>query len=118
PAQHAAYAAQVAGPARQMRRYLAQLGLRMEPQRYRAQGKTVDRAASVPAGILRGDPRLLIARKIRIEADLFLGLIIDCSGSMQMSNHMQKAKLFGTMLAGAAKGLEGIDLRGFGGAAR
>ena len=40
-------------------------------------------------GILRGDPRLLIARKIRIEADLFLGLIIDCSGSMQSDSIRQ-----------------------------
>ena len=114
PALHSAYAKQVAGPARQMRRYLAQLGLRMEPQRYRVQGKRVDRARIVPAGILRGDPRLLIARTTRIEADLFLGLIIDCSGSMQMSNHMEKAKLMGTMLAEAAKGLDGIDVRVFG----
>jgi hypothetical protein len=114
PAKHAAYAAQVAGPARQMRQYLSQLGLRMEPQRYRVQGKRVDRARVVPAGILRGDPRLLIARRAHVQADLFLGLIIDCSGSMQMSNHMEKGKLFGTLLAEAAKGLEGIDVRVFG----
>jgi hypothetical protein len=114
PAKHAAYAKQVAAPARQMRRYLSRLGLRFEPQRYRVQGKRVDKARVVPAGILRGDPRLLIARKLRVNADLFLGLLVDCSGSMQMSNHLEKAKLFGTLLAEAARGLAGIDVRVFG----
>ena len=114
PDKHAQFAKVVASPARQMRRYLSRLGVRMEPQRYRVQGKRVDKARIVPAGIVRGDPRLLIARKLRIEADLFLGLLVDCSGSMGMGDHLKKAQLYATLLAEAAKGLPGIDVRVFG----
>ncbi|HEX8913334.1 MAG TPA: hypothetical protein VF796_13320, partial [Humisphaera sp.] len=114
PDKHRAYAAQVAAPARQMRRYLAELGLRMEPQRYRVQGRRVDRARVVPAGVLRGDPRLLVARRPEVRPDLFLGLLIDCSGSMGVSDRIEQGKLFGTLLSEAARGLGGVDVRVYG----
>lgn len=112
-AAHARYAVQVARPARQMRRWLDRLGLALEPQRYRVRGKRVDRGR-IPDVVLRGDPRLLIAREMRVQTDLFLGVVIDCSGSMQIDEKIERAKLFGTLLAEAARGMRGLDLRLYG----
>jgi hypothetical protein len=112
-AQHARYAEQVARPAQQMRRYFRDLGLGPKPQRFRMRGKSLDRTR-IKAVVLRGDPRMLIARELRRYTDLFLGVVIDCSGSMASNRHLEKAKLFGTLLAEATKGHPGIDLRLFG----
>ncbi len=113
PAEHARHAAMVARPARQMRRYLERLGLRYEPERFRLRGRRVDptRARAV---VLRGDPRMLIARELRVSADLFVGVLVDCSGSMTAKDNIGKARLFGAMLAEAARGLRGVDLRLYG----
>jgi hypothetical protein len=113
PAEHAKYARQVARPARHMRRYLSELGLTLRPQRLRLRGRGFDRTR-VQALTTRGDPRVLIARAHRVVTDLFLGVVIDCSGSMQTGENIEKAKLFGVLLAEAARGLEGIDVRLFG----
>ena len=110
---HALYARQVAKPARHMRRYLAELGLTLRPQRFRLSGKSFDRTR-VRALVSRGDPRVLIARQQQIVTDLFLGIVIDCSGSMQAGENIEKAKMFGTLLAEAARGLAGVDVRLFG----
>jgi hypothetical protein len=113
PAQHAPLAAQVARHARRMRRYLEELGLAYEAERFRIRGRALDRAR-IKAVVLHGDPRMLIARELRVRTDLFLGVVIDCSGSMASHNNIDKAKLFGALLAEAAKGFRGIDLRLFG----
>jgi hypothetical protein len=113
PAQHAAYAQRVARHARRMRRYLERLGLAMEQERLRVRGRSFDRTRAA-ALVVRGDPRMLIARNLRVLTDLFLGVLIDCSGSMQSGNNIEKARLFGTLLAEAARGFRGIDLRLFG----
>jgi hypothetical protein len=112
-ADNARYASKVARHARRMRRYLEELGLTRQPQRLRTQGRLIDRAR-LRAAVLHGDPRLLIARELRIKTDLFLGVIIDCSGSMQSGGNIEKAKLFGSLLAEAARGYRAIDLRLFG----
>jgi hypothetical protein len=93
-----------------MRRYLRQLGLGYVPERLRVRGRSFDRTR-VRALVLRGDPRMLIAREMYLKTDLFLGVLIDCSGSMSSDNNIEKAKLFGTLLAEAARGNRGIDLR-------
>jgi hypothetical protein len=113
PVQHAVYARQVARPARNMRRYLIKLGLALLPQRMRLRGRSLDRTR-LPALVTRRDPRLLIAREHQVRTDLFLGVVIDCSGSMQVGQNIEKAKLFGVLLAEAARGLPGIDVRLFG----
>jgi hypothetical protein len=110
PARHAVYAQQVARPAGHMRRYLQQLGLGLVPQRFRLAGKRFDptRARAV---VLRGDPRMLVSRTVEPRNDLFMGVLIDCSGSMSSGGNIEKAKLFATLLAEAARGNRGIDLR-------
>jgi hypothetical protein len=112
PAQQTRYAVQVARHARQMRRYLERLGIALSPRRMRLRGRfDPSRARAV---VLRGDPRMLIAREREVVSDLFLGVLVDCSGSMQAREHIERAKLFGAMLAEAARGLRGVDLRVWG----
>jgi hypothetical protein len=113
PAQHAAYAQQVARPALKMRAYLHDLGLGLEPQRFRVRGKSLDRTR-LRAVVLRGDPRMFTAREPQTKTDLFLGVVIDCSGSMSYDDKIERAKLFGTLLAEAARDQPGIDLRLYG----
>ncbi len=110
PLEQRRYAQQVQRPARQMRRYFEALGLAFEPQRFRLQGRRFDRSRTL-AVVVRGDPRMLIARQLRIRTDLFLGVLIDCSGSMQTRGNIEKARLFGTMLSEATRGVAGVDLR-------
>jgi hypothetical protein len=113
PAQHAAYAQKVARPAQKMRDYLHNLGLGLEPQRFRMRGKSLDRTR-LRAVVLRGDPRMLMARELQTHTDLFLAVLIDCSGSMSSENKLERAKLFGALLAEAARGQPGVDLHVYG----
>ncbi len=107
------YAAAVRRHARTMRRFLISLGLQLERTPRRLSGRSLDRA-QLPRVLLHGDPRMMVARRQVQKADLFLGLLIDCSGSMQSGNNIHKARLFGSLLAEAARGLPGVDLRVFG----
>jgi hypothetical protein len=110
PASHHGYVDRIARPAAQMRQYFRNLGLGVVQQRLRVTGRQIDRARLQPA-ILRGDPRLLIARQVKPLTDLFLGVLIDCSGSMDSAGKIEKARLFGTLLAEAVRGNRAIDLR-------
>lgn len=112
PAAHAVYAKRVAKAARQLRQQFQNLGLGLRPERFRVQGRILDRGRLRDL-IVKRDPRILIARKTERITDLFLGVLIDCSGSMA-GNKIEQARLFGTLLAEAAKGHAGIDLRIFG----
>jgi hypothetical protein len=112
-AEHAKLAARVQRPAALMRRYLEELGLRLVAQRMRLSGFRVDRARLKPL-VLRGDPRALVARTREVKSDLFLGIVVDCSGSMSARDNMERARLFAALLAEAARGLPGVDFRAFG----
>jgi len=103
----------VAGWSRRLRRFLQTLGVSRITVRRRTAGSAVDRAA-LPRAIPRGDPRILVARRTVQRADLFLGVVIDCSGSMGQGGSMTRAHLFGALIAEAARGLSGIDARFFG----
>jgi hypothetical protein len=109
PREHARYAKQVARLARRMRQCLDELGLALHTERPRLRGARLDRTRLRPL-VLTGDPRLLIAREVRQKTDLFLGVLMDCSGSMSGPN-IERAKLFGTLLAEAVRGHRGVDLR-------
>jgi hypothetical protein len=112
PAEHAKYARQVTRPAQQLRRYFENLGFGLRAHPRRLQGRSVERGR-LRRMVLTGDPRVLISRQIKRYTDLFMGVIIDCSGSMAGAS-MEKARLFGTLLAEAVRGQPGIDLRLFG----
>jgi len=112
-ASHRDYAQRVARPAAMMRRYLEELGLHHVPQQMRLRGSRLDRSRILPL-VIRGEPRVLMQRELETRTDLFIGIVIDCSGSMASRDNMERARQFGMLLAEACAGLSGVDLRVFG----
>jgi nitric oxide reductase activation protein len=64
--------------------------------------------------VTRGDPKLLIARTPVRRTDLFLGTLIDCSGSMQAGQNIERARKFAALIAEAVRPLPGVEARFFG----
>jgi len=96
--------------ARRLRRFFAGLGLTAEPVRPRLHGRLLDRTR-LAALAARGEPRVMIARRFAPRTDLFIGVAIDCSGSMSEAERFPTAVVFGELLAEAVRGLAGIELR-------
>ncbi|MBL0217570.1 MAG: hypothetical protein IPQ07_27315 [Myxococcales bacterium] len=96
-----------------LRAHLDDLGLRWEPAKARIKGHALDRGR-LRSLVTRGDPRILIARTPVRRTDLFLGTIIDCSGSMQAGQNIDRAKRFGVLIAEAVRPLPGVEARFFG----
>jgi hypothetical protein len=109
---HRAVAKTVSRHARRLRTVLERLGLAREPSRMRLAGHRLDTTRIRPL-VVHGDPRILLARTTKVKADLYLGIIIDCSGSMQ-GESMERAHAFGVLLAEAVRGMKGVDLGIFG----
>jgi len=110
---HRDYARKVARPASVMRRYLEELGLRHVPQHARLRGSRFDKSRVLPL-VIRNEPRVLLQRELETRTDLFIGIVIDCSGSMASRDNMERARQFGMLLSEACSGLQGVDLRVFG----
>lgn len=104
------YSREVARWSRHLRRAFERLGLNMVQERRRLRGHSVDRSALLGA-VLRGDPRVLRARRMEFATDLFLGVVIDCSGSMKYDDNIERAKSFAYLIAEAVKELRGVDVR-------
>ncbi len=109
---HQAYATRVRRAAQALRQFFDGLGMGRLPERFRIRGRSFDRTR-VLSMIVRNDPRILKAREPHRTTDLFIGVLIDCSGSMS-GTCIEKARLFATLLAESVKGQVGIDLRFFG----
>lgn len=107
------YTKLVARQARHLRAFLEELGLAKVPERFRIQGRRFDpsRAQSM---VIRNDPRVLIARRTVIRSDVFLSVVVDCSGSMAAGDRIERAKLFAALIAEAGRGMPGVDVRIFG----
>ena len=112
PAAHAAYANRVVEQARRLREYLKDLGRDYRSDRFRISGARFD-SSRAAALVLRNDPRVMTSRKLKRANDLFLSVLVDCSGSME-GERLEHAKLFATLVSEATRGLSGIDLRHFG----
>jgi hypothetical protein len=106
---HALAALRVARWSRRLRESLSRLGIVMQPEPRHVTGHRVDRGRLLPL-ILRRDPRLLVARRPRVHADLFLAVLVDCSGSM-VGDEIERARALATMVAEAVRGVPGIDSR-------
>jgi hypothetical protein len=112
PEAHRLLVREIAVPARRLRRSLERLGLRAEPVRPRSSGHRLDRARLLGL-VTRGEPRILVSRRLVRFTDLYLGVAIDCSSSMT-GDSMERARAFGVLLAEATAGLRGVDLGLFG----
>jgi hypothetical protein len=109
---HRRIAAEVSRHSARLRAYLDELGLRWLPTRGRIQGRAVDRSR-LRQLITHGDPRILIARQSMRRTDLFLGTLVDCSGSMSGAN-LERARRFAILIAEAVRPLPGVEARFFG----
>src|SRR5262249_42418694 len=110
---HAKIATQVSRHSSRLRNLLDDLGLRWLPMKARTQGRAIDRGR-LPALVTRNDPRILIARTPTRRTDLFLGTLVDCSGSMQAGDNIDRARRFAVMVAEAVRPLPGVEARFFG----
>lgn len=107
-----ALSADVASPARRLQRVFETLGHTVTRERRRPTGHRIDRTGA-PGQLVRSDPRVLQRRAVRRDADLFVGLVVDCSGSMG-GDRMVRARRFAALVASAARRVGGVDLRVFG----
>lgn len=103
----------VARHATRLRAHLDELGLRWERAHARLSGHALDRGR-LRALVTRNDPRILIARQAVRRTDLFLGTLIDCSGSMQAGDNIERARQFGILITEAVRALPGVEARFFG----
>ena len=113
PEQTRRYIDKIRDTSQHLRGYLRRLGLDRTFESGRVRGMRIDRHG-ISKTLLRGDPRILRARKNTHKTDLFLGVLIDCSDSMKINDNLEKAKLFSCLIAHAAKGMQGIHVRFFG----
>jgi len=104
---------EVARHSSRLRSYLDDLGLRWLPARARTQGRALDRTR-LRALVTRNDPRILVARTPLRKTDLFLGTIVDCSGSMQARDNISRARRFAVLVAESVRNLQGVEARFFG----
>lgn len=107
------YVPAVAAPARQLRHFFKDLGVKQVPVYRRTRGRSLDRSR-LQSLVIRRDPRVMISREYLRLNDLFLAVAIDCSGSMQVDDNIEKAKMFAALMAESCRGLGGVDLRLFG----
>ncbi|HEY4176102.1 MAG TPA: vWA domain-containing protein [Kofleriaceae bacterium] len=110
---HRELVTEVARHSTRLRQHLDDLGLRWLPVKARTKGHALDRGRLRPL-ITHGDPRILQARTPIRRTDLFLGTLIDCSGSMQAGQNIERAKKFAVLIAEAVRDLPGVDARFFG----
>ena len=113
PVAHRAIAEQGRAATKSIKKIFDELGTKIVVQHRRLSGRSLDRQG-LPSAILRMDPRLLVRRTPVAVPDLFIGVVVDCSGSMASEQSMDKARVFATSLAEAARGRAGIDVKIFG----
>lgn len=113
PVAHRAIAEQGRTATKVIRRIFDDMGSKIITEHRRLSGRSLDRQG-LQSAILKMDPRLLVRRKAIPAADLFIGIVVDCSGSMASEESMDKARVFATSLAEAARGRAGIDVKVFG----
>jgi len=113
PARHRPVATSVRRHSMRLRDFLDRLGRALVPRRGRLRGRAFDRTRT-RAVVTRRDPRMLVARETETANDVFVGTLIDCSSSMSAFDNIDKAKMFGVLVAEAVRDLPGVEARFFG----
>ena len=113
PSGFASVAKERRAESRQLRSFFAELGRRNAVVGPRGRGRRI-MASQLGRLVLRRDPRVLAAVNRVPATDLFLGVVIDCSGSMQVDDHIALARRFGVLVASATRGDANIDARFWG----
>jgi hypothetical protein len=110
PKLYAQLVAPVQSSIRSLRRFLLSLGQAEQESFGMRQGRRLDPARVRRLAVLN-DPAVAVGHFIQPGADLFLGVCVDCSGSMVLDDRMDKALTFAALLMEAARKLEGVDCR-------
>jgi hypothetical protein len=113
PDAHRKLARELTRHSTRLRMYLCELGLNLRPHHARLRGRSFDRTR-IQAVVVRHDPRMLIARELEVHNDLFIGVLIDCSGSMAIRDLLAKACRFAVLIAEAVRSLPGVEARFWG----
>ncbi len=113
PEEHRKIVTEVNRHSVRLRAHLDDLGLRWLPVKARTKGHALDRGR-LRSLITHGDPRILQARTPTRRTDLFLGTLIDCSGSMAAGQNLDRARKFAVLIAEAVRPLPGVEARFFG----
>ncbi|TNE44271.1 MAG: hypothetical protein EP343_31465 [Deltaproteobacteria bacterium] len=95
---------------RKMRSFFERLGKETHDVFATRRGRRLD-MGQVRSLALRNNANVLVQTVDCIAPDLYLGVLIDRSGSMQEGERMEQAKSFATLLAESARGLRGIEGR-------
>ncbi len=94
---------------RRLRGYMERLG-RGEVEEYASRrGRRLDMAQARKVA-WSGRPNLLVHNRQEIDADAYIGLLIDASGSMS-GRRLQLAQSFGALVTESARGLRGLEGR-------
>jgi len=93
---------------RTLRQYFERLGVHLVDEYAQKRGRRLD-MGRVRHGIVQRSPRILLNSREEIAPDLYLGVLIDRSGSMREGNKIEKAKAFAALVAESARGLRGIS---------
>lgn len=103
----------VARHARRLRALLTTLGSGDAEVPGHRVGRHVDPGRGVRLAVL-SDAGVLVGRETRPTPDLFVGIAIDASGSMDADDRMDRAKAFATLILEAAWKLPGLTARAIG----
>ncbi|TNE43278.1 MAG: VWA domain-containing protein [Deltaproteobacteria bacterium] len=92
---------------RRMRSYFERLGQRTIDEYAMRRGHRIDMQMARKSSLTRS-PNLLVHTTDEIHANLYLGVLIDRSGSMD-GEKLERAKRFGALVTESARGLRGIS---------
>ena len=92
---------------RRLRVYMERLGRRTIEERAARRGARIDTAQARRAA-WRPTPDMLVSTREELLVDAYIGLLIDCSGSMS-GPRIERARAFAALLAESARGLRGIE---------
>src|SRR5262249_49657677 len=104
---HAQVVAQIHQHIRRLRSYIARLSTRTIEEYAARRGQRLDLLQARKV-VYRSNPNLLVFAHEAVHADLYLGVLIDRSGSMD-GEKMQLASTFGVLVAESAKEIAGIE---------